>query len=276
MKPADYRMAVNFIEGKCSQYYFLDYLRTTNGDVEDAIKFYVLDDRLRSLLSQYLIRFEIQLKTDFAETVQESTRCASFWKKRKFYIPEARTTSSKGKISKYRLMCKKIRANIAHLSFSSMGPANYVAMYATSFGTFQDLFKLIDSPHKAAFIQKYTTQLRANDYRTLNGYLEAVRRIRNRCAHGNHVVTLKMVNDLNNLRRTIIRGAPVSVNGYVSVMEATLVFIIEHLNCGDEFKEKLMSIMTEYRDILVKYAGRHSLSAQSIEKVCLTTPPQGL
>ena len=100
MKPADYRMAVNFIEGKCSQYYFLDYLRTTNGDVEDAIKFYVLDDRLRSLLSQYLIRFEIQLKTDFAETVQESTRCASFWKKRKFYIPEARTTSSKGKISK--------------------------------------------------------------------------------------------------------------------------------------------------------------------------------
>lgn len=106
MKPSDYRKAVTFIEGKCSQYYFLDYLRTTNGNVDDAIEFYLLDDRLRSLLAQYLIRFEIQLKTDFVDGVQASTKCSSFWNKRKFYLPDARHPRARGRASKFYLMSK--------------------------------------------------------------------------------------------------------------------------------------------------------------------------
>ena len=64
-KKTEYEKAVSFIEGKCSQYYFLDYMRATSGNVEDAIEVYLLDDRLRTLLTQYLIRFKIQLETVF-------------------------------------------------------------------------------------------------------------------------------------------------------------------------------------------------------------------
>ena len=65
LKKAEYEKAVSFIEGKFIQYYFLDYMRATGGNVDDAIEFYLLDDRLRTLLTQYLIRFRIQLETDF-------------------------------------------------------------------------------------------------------------------------------------------------------------------------------------------------------------------
>ena len=128
LRKADYEKAVAFIDGKCSQYYFLDYMRTTGGDVDDAIEFYLLDDGLRSLLAQYLIRFEIQLKTDFVSCVQTSTRCSSFWEKRKFYLPDSRHPRSRGRASKFFLMRKKILGNISHLRFATPGPSNSLAM----------------------------------------------------------------------------------------------------------------------------------------------------
>lgn len=55
-----------------------------------------------------------------------------------------------------------------------MGPSNYVAMYSSSFGTFQELFRLIDAPHKATFIAKYTACLNGHGYYALSPYLEAI------------------------------------------------------------------------------------------------------
>lgn len=269
LKSSSYRKAVDFISGKCSQYYFLDYMRITKGDVDDAIEFYMLDDRLRCLLTQYLIRFEIQLKTDFVDCVQSSTRCSSFWNKRKYYLPDARHPRVRGRASKFYLMCKKIRANISRLNFASMGPFNYVAMYSSSFGTFQELFRLIDVPYKKSFVDKYTSSLKLQGYYALSPYLEAIRRIRNRCAHGNHVITLKMVNDLNNLRSSIYVASPVKIPGHATVMEAVLAFVIGNLNCGREFQSRLVTILNKHSSILAKYNGRHSFSANSLRLNCL-------
>lgn len=43
LKPSKVKKATDFIKGKCNEYYFLDYLRCTNGNVNDAIEFYLLD-----------------------------------------------------------------------------------------------------------------------------------------------------------------------------------------------------------------------------------------
>ena len=109
LKASEVKKATDFIQGKCSEYYFLDYLRCTNGNVDDAIEFYLLDDRLRSLFTQYLIRFEIQLKTDFVKCVQDSTHSSSFWNHKKYYLLDARNPRANGKSSKYYLMRKKIK-----------------------------------------------------------------------------------------------------------------------------------------------------------------------
>ena len=266
IKKADYIKAINFIEGKCSQYYFLDYMRCTNGNVDDAIEFYLLDDELRSLFTKYLIRFEIQIKTDFVEYVQAATHCSSFWKKRKFYIAGARNPRSKGRASKYHLLKKKIINSISRLTFVTIGPLNYVAMYSSSFGTAQELFKLIDTPFKGGFIIKYTSNLSRHDYYVLNGVLEAIRRIRNRCAHGNHIITIKMVNDLNNLR-LLLNSNLFNVSYHLTVLEAVIKYLCCQLNCGAEFKQQLISVLLGHISLLKRYNGKHSLSANTMNKI---------
>lgn len=266
LKPSEVKKATDFIKGKCSEYYFLDYLRCTNGNIDDAIEFYLLDDKLRSLFVQYLIRFEIQIKTDFVQMVQDSTHSSSFWNKRKFYLPDARHPRVRGRASKFYLMKKKIASNMARLSFNTMGPANYAAMYSSSFGTFQELFKLIDTPYKILFLNKYTSNMKRHDFQALNVFLEAIRRIRNRCAHGNHIITLKMVNDLNNLRSATTRNL-LNANYHLTVMEAVIIFLIGQLNCGIEFKQRLISIISKHSELLIKYNGKHSLSANTINKI---------
>lgn len=266
LKASDYKKALNFIDGKCSQYYFLDYMRCTNGDVNDAIEFYLLDDKLRTLITQYLIRFEIQIKTDFVESVQTSTHCSSFWKKRKYYLPDARHPRTRGRASKFYLLKRKITLNMSRLSFDTMGPANYAAMYTSSFGTAQELFKLIDLPYKNDFINKYTSCFIRHDYYVLNSVLEAIRRIRNRCAHGNHIITLKMVNDLNNLRGTLNSNI-FNIKYHLTVMETVLIYLCKQLNCGNEFRQRLLSILNKHLALLAKYNGRHSLSANVANKI---------
>lgn len=268
LKGAEYRKALSFIDGKCNQYYFLDYMRCTNGNVDDAIEFYLLDDKLRSLFTQYLIRFEIQIKTDFVDSVQTSTHCSSFWNKRKYYLPDARNSRVRNKASKFHLMKKKIQFNISRLTFSTIGPSNYVAMYSSSFGTFQELFKLIDVRYKVDFINKYTSHLTIHGYKILSIYLEAIRRIRNRCAHGNHIITLKMVNDLNNLKqRMFALNASPKPEVYLTTMEAITIFLVKQLNCGLEFKNKIISVLNKHQDILIKYNGKHCLSANTNDKI---------
>lgn len=268
LKPSDVKKATDFIAGKCSEYYFLDYLRCTNGNVDDAIEFYLLDDKLRSLFTQYLIRFEIQIKTDFVKMVQDATHSSSFWNKRNFYIEEARHPGKNGKASNFSRMKKHIRNNMSRMSFLTMGPSNYAAMYSSSFGTFQELFKFIDLQFKTEFINSYTSHLNVHSYKILNAYLESIRRIRNRCAHGNHIISLKMVNDLNSLRSTLFsKDSSPNPNYHLTVMEATIIFIIKQLTCGSEFKSRLVSLLNKYDAILIKYNGKHSLSGNTIDKI---------
>ena len=105
-----------------------------------------------------------------------------------------------------------------------------------------------------------------HDFQALNGFLEAIRRIRNRCAHGNHIITLKMVNDLNNLRNATTRNL-LNTNNHLTVMEAVIIFLIDQLNCGMEFKQRLLSIINKHSALLTKYNGKHSLSANTVNKI---------
>ena len=83
------------------------------------------------------------------------------------------------------------------MKFRTIGPLNYVAMYCLSFGGFKTLFRYIDVKYKESFIERYTSHLKTNVFSVLYAYLDCIRLLRNRCAHGNHIVTLKFKNDLN-------------------------------------------------------------------------------
>ena len=257
------------ISTKCSEYYFLDFLRTTNGNVNDAIKFFYLDEKLRTILVQYLMRFEIQVKSDFAKMVEHETRSKQFWKVNKYYLPEARAKRP-GKRSNYYLTKRNIESSIARMSFKTIGPLNYVAMYSISFGCFKTLFRYIDIQYKQSFIDKYTSHLNSQTFNLLYSYFDCIRILRNRCAHGNHVITLKFKNDLNNYRNIVSNQKVSPLPGqYISVFEAIILFLIKQLNCGDEFRENLNKLFKKnnYSELLSTYVGKHSLSINILDKI---------
>ena len=256
LKSADYKKALSFIDGKYSQYYFLDYMRCSNGNVDDAIQFSILDEKLRSLLFQNIICFEIQVKTDFAISVSKETHCSNFWKKKKFYLPDATVSRSKGKNSKYFLVKRKIKSGINKLHFETMGPSHLVAMYTCTFGTFIQLFKYIGKNYKQDFILKYSKNLNNRGYKIVNSYFEAIKRIRNRCAHGNHLISKKLLYDLNNLNHVIDEQ---KTNNAKIVVEKTFKFMIENLYCGENFRKELIRLFKKYKDLLSKYSKNHSI-----------------
>lgn len=249
------------IHGKCSEYYFLDFLRCADGNVKDAIKFFYLDEKLRSLLIKYLVRFEIQLKNDFAETVQNATGSKKFWAIKRYYLPEARA-KRRGKKSKFERTKKNINSCINRLKFKTMGPSNYVAMYSISFGAFKTLFRYIDLQYKTDFINKYTTHLSRHDFNILYAYFDCIRIIRNRCAHGNHIITAKLRRDLNTHINLVNneRNSP-KPGSYITVFETSLLFMIKQLNCGNELRRELLSLFNKNLTLLKTYSGKHSLSS---------------
>lgn len=138
LKNSEYKKVLSFIDGKYSQYYFLDYMRCSNGNVDDAIRFSILDEKLRTLLFQNIICFETQLKSDFVICVNSRTHCSNFWKKKKFYMPDAVVPRSKGKNSKYFLIKRRLEEGVKRLQFDTIGPqhfGSYVYMLFWNFYT---------------------------------------------------------------------------------------------------------------------------------------------
>ena len=256
------------ISDKCSEYYFLGFMRSSSGNVDDALKFFSLDQELRSLILPYIIIMEIQLKKDFAIMIEHSTRSKQFWKVNKYYDASTRLRRP-GKRSKCYLTKKKIEKSISKLHPRTIGPLNHVAMYSISFGTFEMLFNQIDTRYEQDFINKYTSHLSVHSYNILTNYFESFRYLRNRCSHGSHIITKKVASDLRRYGGSVIVDpANNPLHGqYVSYFEMVLLFMIKQLNCGDEFKHKLRALLGQYANLLASYPTGHSLSTNTIGKI---------
>lgn len=233
------------------------------------LHFFYFDEKLRTILVQFLMRFEIQVKSDFAAIVEKETRSKKFWCVSKYYLAGLRAKRP-GKRSNFYLTKKNIQNYIGRMSFKTIGPLNYAAMYSISFGCFKTLFRHIDLKYKQPFIDKYSSHLNVKSFDLLYAYFDCIRLLRNRCAHGNHIITMKFKNELNCHKKIVTNPKfnPIG-NGYISVFEAVLFFLIKQLNCGDEFKNKLKKLFMQnnYLQLLSKYKGRHSLSPDVVKKI---------
>lgn len=266
------------ISTKCSEYFFLDFLSTTDGNVKDAISFFYLDEKLRTILVQYLMRFEIQVKSDFAKMVENDTGSKQFWKDSKYYLPETRVKRH-GKMSYFHKTKNNIEKSMKRMSFRTVGPLNYAAMYSISFSRFRALFRNIDLQYKQSFINKYTSHLNVHSFKLLDSYFDCIRILRNRCAHGNHVITIKLKNSFNGHLHIVDQEALSPMPGqYLSVFDAVLLFLVKQLNCGNEFKVVLSKLMKKYNysGLLKRYKGKHSLSDKTPDIFSLTSLPSSI
>lgn len=247
------------ISGKCSEYYFLDFLRATNGNCADAYRLFIFDERLRCLLLKYVLRFEIQIKNSFVENVAETTGDIYFWKKREYFI-----FKSENEFTKFR---EKIEESFKNLETSSASANSYAATYVMSFGTFVSFFKNINPMYKRKFIEEYTKYLPNHGFDVLHKYLLCMRALRNRCAHGTHIVSNSFVNQLAQFSK--LQNKDYVQNGMelMSIFELTLYFLIKSLNCGKEFSEELKSLLLKNVNLYTKYGGKQSVNPMIIYRL---------
>lgn len=260
-----------FIVHKCSPFYFSEFLRTTSCNVSDAEELFKFDERLRSVLIQYLLRFEIQIKNDFVQAVEKTTESTSFWNDPSFYLPNFLVPRFAGGKSDFDYVKSKVEESLSNLNMSSLEASDYAAFYAISFGTFIRVFKEISPVYKRDFIASYTRYLPVHDFQTMHSYLLCVRAIRNRCAHGNHLVSINLVNQLN--QYSLIKQANRVANPTISCseFELTLLFVFHNLFCFRELIRDLRKVLLRYEEIYTKYAGKQSINSTICAKLFHST-----
>lgn len=247
------------IDDKCSEYYFLDFLKATKGNVTDAYHLFIFDERLRCLLLKYVLRFEIQIKNSFVECVMKETGDICFWKNPDFYIYKSEEEFNK--------LYSKINEAFKNLGASSTSANSYAATYVMSFGTFVSVFKNINPAFKRSFINKYTSYLPQQDFEVLHKYLLCMRALRNRCAHGTHIVSNTFVNQLYQYSALKNKDNIKPGMETMSVFELTLYFLIQNLNCHTEFEKDLKKLLYSNKNLYSKYGGRQSINPSIIQKI---------
>lgn len=247
------------ISDKCSEFYFLDFLKTTRGNIGDAYCLFNFDERLRCLLLKYVLRFEIQIKYDFVSCVANATGDDHFWKNEKYYI-------FKDPNDFIRLK-GKIEESFINLKTSPAEADSHAATYVMSFGTFVSVYKYINPRYKREFIKKYTKYLPQQDYNILHKYLLCMRALRNRCAHGTHIVSNSFVNQLS--QYSLIKNSKYLKPGMetMSIFELTLYFLMRSLHCREEFAKDLKKLLEKNEHIYSKYGGKQSINPTIISKL---------
>lgn len=270
MSDEDMKKCKNFISKKCSEFYFLSYLKLTNGNVDDAILFFKFDERLRALLLQYVLRFENQIKTDFALEVEQKTGSESFWTNSSYYLRSASAQKPNGFSSDFTYTKNKIGNWIKMSRLSTYpGCSNFVALHACSFGSFIDLVKFIDLPYKTNFITRYTSFLPplASDFHTFASYMSCIKTLRDRCAHGAYIITTSMNRCLSVHSKLLDINHNPDMSKNYTMLELTINYLLQYSNCRIELKKKLKGLIKPRSNLLLKYCGKHAFSSDPIAKL---------
>ena len=163
---------------------------------------------------------------------------------------------------------QKIQESFQNINVPFGERNSFAVAYVISFGTFVSMFKYLNPSLKTGFIKKYSKWLKnKDDYLLLYKYLLCLRALRNRCAHGSHIVSNSFVNQLNQYSFiTKQENTGEKYFGY-SVFELTLKYLINSIYCKEEFKERLLKLLNKYRSVYSQYGGRQSINPLIIERI---------
>lgn len=251
---------MKFIDNNCSYYYFLNFIKITTGDVEKAIELYNFDEELRIILIKYILRFEIQLKKDFIECVENSTNDFSFWNK-DIYYKKAFTKHNKGNNSSFDVLTSDISLRMTKMRYTSSGPNDNRALYPCSFGTFRKMYTGLQFVYHRDFTESYIYPDRYS-FNKMNSYLCCIQAIRNRCCHSNHIVSPKL-----NYYISKYTLDNLGYSCFKSNLSKTVNFIHLKLKNNDGMKNDLLRVLSKYENIWIKYVGRHAIDKDLIESI---------
>lgn len=253
----------NFIRTNCSYYYMINFLRITTGDVRKAIQLYFFDEQLRAILLKYILRLEIQMKKDFVDSVYSTTSDSCFWNNSKYFNKQFTTPKRNNTESLFDVVVKEIANRMKGMHYSSSSDKNQQAFYAMSFGSFIKFYSGMHLKYHFDFSEKYFIKGNPNLVEGLKRYLNNMRVIRNRCCHSNHLVSVKLKNDLI-FHASLLLGY---IGDQNNEFEKTLYFIYSRLDNKESFKDELIEALTTYEPYWKPYCRKHLLPLTIMEDI---------
>lgn len=257
----------NFIKDKCSAYYFLTFLKDANSNVEDAIEFFLFDEKIRSLLIRYVLRFEIQIKNDFSSMVEKTTNSRYFWQKEKYCLDEVSIKKRNHKYSLFENMVYEVKESCKELAYQNVNITNNIAFYSITLGTFINIMNYIKPIYKEDFIKKYTKFLPTQDYYIFYHYMCCIRTLRNRLAHGNHIITYKLEKQFQNYEEIKELNYIDNTNDDHNYFELILGFLYQNLSSKDEFKHELTSLINKNISLIKRNEDYIPIKSNILEKI---------
>lgn len=244
------------IDGKHSEYYFKNFLDITSGNLDDAIKLYEFDNRFRTVLFKYLLKFELVLKHDFVTLAESSGASTTFWNNSSYFLTAATVVSRGNTYSKFDELVRNINNDIAYKVFSNVPTQNVNIFYSISYGRFLRYYELLDYRYKNDFIKKhFNSQL---NYNELKNYLSSIKLIRNRCAHSNHIISPKLRSEQ---RRKPLMNFSSEFGIFYTEFSKCIQFIYKTLRKDDakSFKNDILIILDKYMHVSNKYYMMHTI-----------------
>lgn len=250
----------NFVKNNCSYYFFLNFIKITNGNVDDAIMLYHFDEELRNIILKYILRLEVQMKKDYVDSVEKIYGSSSFWNDPNVYNPAFTSINPPDTLSKFDITIKAVDSLMKNMNFSGAGPDNNRALYCSTMGSFIKMIDNILQRYKNDFNDKYIGYIR-NSSKELHKYLNCLKKLRNRCCHSNHIVSIKFRNELSGT--SLYRLSPLHLTNF----EMVLFFIYRNLDNRKSFKSDILEILNKYKQYWDPYIGKHILNKDTTTNI---------
>lgn len=231
---------------RCGIYYFSNFIRLAKGNLDHAITLYHFDKELRQFLLNQIIDFEIHMKKELLESIyQEDINFR--WDDPKYYT--SHFLYKKNDITNFDLMVKEVKGRMAKMNYSNdQDNENERMFYANSYGVFLRIYKNLLNRYRMQFINKIyiTSQSFASRSNHLQCYLEGILRLRNRCAHGNHILSYKMIYQIKFLTFDYFDDQSRLFNKF----ERIIYFLYQKSTSSKEFKGILIELFDKYEEVL--------------------------
>lgn len=222
---------------------------------DKSVRLYEFDKELRSILSFYIYDLEVNLRTKVVYHVSNRYKDNPVWFADDSIVMRSFVDHLKKKYNDEIKNNDVIKRHHAKHPNHAYAPAWKTLEYI-SFG---DLIRLIDSLKSSDLRNDIYRFYGLSDDKTFPNYIEIVRQMRNKCAHGHSVFDLKLFSSLRAGKfKTVLKGDQgdlwSSLRGVLLIVQYFLFYLPG--NKGEQFIKEIRRLLNQHRkEDIMEYVG---------------------
>jgi abortive infection bacteriophage resistance protein len=227
----------------------------TGASFDKSVRLYEFDKKLRNILSFYIYDLEINLRTKVVYHVSNRHKDNPIWFSDNSIVMLPFINQLKKKYT------DEIRNNDVIARHHANHPNHeYAPAWKTlEYISFGDLIRLIDNLKSDTLRKEIYNFYGISDDKTFPNYIDIIRQMRNRCAHGHPIFDLKLSRSLRAAKfKTILKGDQgnlwSSLSGVLMIIQYFLFYLPG--DKGIRFSDEIKKLMNQHHnEDIMEYVG---------------------